>query len=90
MKKALTLFLILYFSITCYLIEYKINDIQYRLFYDTETDIVEMWNPYESEIFVSIEMKKHWIDNYNNHYNFNYINKNYDYNKYGFVEGFGR
>lgn len=45
-----------------YLIEYTINNIEYRLWYELSTDQVRFMNPIEKYIFVPAQVKKHWID----------------------------
>lgn len=62
MTKKLILIFMVYWITVGYLIEYEINNIEYRLWYDLENDNVEMWLPIKQDLKIPDLVKKHWIN----------------------------
>ena len=60
--------LIIFFITMGYLIEYDIDNTQYELFYDLETDTVTQWQPIKKEVIMPSLVKQHWVEWDNTHY----------------------
>lgn len=51
-----------------YLIEYSIDQVDYMIWYDIETDEARIITPIHRTIDVPDLVKQHWIESYDNHW----------------------